>query len=341
MSRHKGTVSIKDVAEAAGVSTATVSRVLSPASADVPVRPQTRSRVEKAIDELGYRPNDLARALLQQRTSTIGLVLPDIANPYYPPLVRAVEDGAAQHGYRVVLCNTDRDPAKTEAYLDVLVKTRVEGIIIAGGATDLPADSVLRAYRTKIVTVGPHDAEHPSVGVDNREAQRSATVHAVDLGHRLVGYIQGPESSRTAQDRLAGHTDALRAAGLDGDSARFVVAGGFDEQAGYEAARKLAARTPRPTAIVCANDRVAFGTYAALADAELRIPEDVTVIGFDDVPIAGFVRPTLTTVSVPTYDLGQRAIDLLLATLDGAQQSSPELLPTVLRVRGSSTPPTS
>lgn len=339
MSRQKGSVSIKDVAAAAGVSTATVSRVLSPGEVGAPVRPQTRVRVEKAIDELGYRPNDLARALLQQRTSTIGLVLPDIANPYYPPLVRAVEDGAARHGYRVVLCNTDRDQAKAAAYLDVLVKTRVDGIIIAGGATDLPADSVLQAYRTKIVTVGPHGTGHPSVGVDNRRAQSSATAHAVELGHRHIGYVQGPPDSRTAQDRLAGHHDALRAGGLEDSSGDAVVVGGFDEESGFRAAIELVARRPCPTAIVCANDRVAFGVYAALADAGLAVPRDVSVVGFDDAPMAAYLRPTLTTVSVPTFDLGRRAIDLLLSTLDGNDAGDPELLPTRLMVRESSGPP--
>lgn len=335
MPRQKGTVSIKDVAAAAGVSTATVSRVLSPGEVGAPVREQTRVRVEKAIDELGYRPNDLARALLQQRTATIGLVLPDIANPYYPPLVRAVEDGAAQRGYRVVLCNTDRDQAKAAAYLDVLVKTRVDGIIIAGG-TGLPADAVLQAYRTKIVTVGPHGSGHPSVGVDNRRAQASATSHAVELGHRRIGYVQGPPDSRTATDRLAGHHDALRAAGLEDASADAVVVGGFDEESGFRAARELVGRRPRATAIVCANDRVAFGVYAALADAGLAVPGDVSVIGFDDAPIAAYLRPTLTTVSVPTFDLGRRAIDLLLGTLDDDEVGEPELLPTRLMLRNSS-----
>ena len=283
-------------------------------------------------------PNDLARALLQQRTSTIGLVLPDIANPYYPPLVRAVEDGAVERGHRVVLCNTDRDPEKFRAYLDVLVKTRVDGIVIAGATSDLPADAV-RAYNTQIVAVGPHDGYHCSVGVDNRRAQRSATHHAVELGHRRIGYVRGPLGSRTADDRLAGHREALEVAGLDGESAELVIDGGFDEKAGYEAVRELVRRSPRPTAVVCANDRVAFGAYAALTDADLRIPEDVTVIGFDDIPTAGFLRPTLTTVSVPTYDIGRHAVAMLLDALEGARPASSELLSTRLVVRGSSATP--
>jgi hypothetical protein len=155
MPRAKGTVSIRDVAAAAGVSVATVSRVLSPATADVPMRKETRDKVERAIDELGYRPNDLARALLHQRSSAIGLVVPDISNPYYPPLVRGVEDVASSHGYRVVLCNTDRDPAKISGYLDTLIKSRVDGIVVAGGGwADLPdRTAVLGTYRTGLVAV--------------------------------------------------------------------------------------------------------------------------------------------------------------------------------------------
>ena len=340
MPRQKAAVSIRDVAAAAGVSVATVSRVLSSDAEAGLVRPQTRTRVQSAIDELGYRPNDLARALLHQRTSTVGLVLPDIANPYYPPLVRAVEDGAVERGHRVVLCNTDRSPEKFQAYLDVLVKSRVDGIIIAGATTDLPADAVMRTYKTQIVAVGPHDGYHCSVGVDNRRAQRSATNHALELGHRRIGYVRGPAGSRTADDRLAGHREALAAAGLETDNAELILEGGFDEHAGFEAVGELVARRPRPTAIACANDRVAFGAYAALADAGLRIPEDVTVIGFDDITTAEFLRPTLTTVSVPTYDIGRHAIAMLLDAIDGVRPASSELVSTRLVVRDSSaTPP--
>jgi DNA-binding LacI/PurR family transcriptional regulator len=335
VARTRATVSIKDVAVAAGVSTATVSRVLSRTSAETPIRPATRERVEHAIEELGYRPNDLARALLQHRSSAIGLVLPDISNPYYPPLVRAVEDVASRHGYRVVLCNTDREQEKAAAYLEVLVKTRVDGIVIAGGGTVLPPESlVLRTYQTKIVTVGRHETDHPSVRIDNHAAQRSATEHLTALGHRRIGYIGGPADSRTAQDRLAGHGDALRDAGIEADG-ELVVHGGFDEAGGHRAAQALLRLDERPTALLCANDRAAFGAYAALVDAGLSVPRDMSVIGFDDVPMASYVRPTLTTVSVPTYDLGSHATDILLAAIDGHERPRPVVLPTTLRVRDS------
>ncbi|WP_028922600.1 LacI family DNA-binding transcriptional regulator [Pseudonocardia acaciae] len=332
MPRNKAAVSIRDVAAAAGVSVATVSRVLSPASADIVVREETRDRVVRAINELGYRPNDLARALLQQRTSTIGLVLPDISNPYYPPLVRGVEDAASQLGYRVVLCNTDRDPAKTAAYLDTLVKARVDGVIVAGGnLSELPGHPrVFETYRTKLVMVGRHGLAHPSVRVDNTAATEDATAHLIGLGHRGIAFLGGPEGSSTAQDRLLGHRRAMAAAALP--TAERVA--GFDEHGGYDAARSLLTGTP-PTALLCANDRMAFGAYAALADAGLAVPADVSVVGFDDVPMASYVRPTLTTVAVPTYELGRAAMRLLQDALDGSAATEPVLLPTRLVHRAS------
>lgn len=333
--RSKATVSIKDVAALAGVSVATVSRVISPASADVPMRKETRDRVERAINELGYRPNDLARALLQQRTSAIGLVLPDISNPYYPPLVRGVEDVASSHGYRVVLCNTDRDPSKMAGYMDTLVKSRVDGIVLAGGgfSDDPERTLVLEASRTRIVAVGRHDTAYPSVQIDNVAAGRAATQHLIDLGHREIAFLGGPESSTTVQDRAAGYREALGGPGR-------VSHGDFTEESGYAATRKLLDAGP-PTALVCANDRIALGAYAALADARRSIPRDVSVVGFDDTPIAFYVRPTLTTVAIPTYELGRAAMHLLLAQFDGRNRASPETLPTRLVVRDSSAAPPS
>jgi LacI family transcriptional regulator len=340
MSRNKATVSIRDVAAAAGVSIATVSRVLSPASAEIRMRQETRDRVVRAIEDLGYRPNDLARALLQQRTSAIGLVLPDISNPYYPPLVRGVEDVASAHGYRVVLCNTDREPDKTAAYLDTLVKTRVDGVIVAGGSlADLPGrELVFETYRTKLVMVGRHGLTQPSVQVDNVAATRVATEYLLGLGHRRIAFVGGPMDSSTAQDRLIGHQQALRKAGVPDSGQDAVRVGDFDERSGYEATRSLLDGEAR-TAVLCANDRMALGAYAALADAGLSVPGDVSVVGFDDVPMASFVRPTLTTIAVPTYEMGQAAMRLLLEMFNGASGNEPVLMPTRLVVRGSCAPP--
>ena len=340
MPRSKGAVSIRDVAAAAGVSVATVSRVLSPASADVPMRKETRDKVERAIDELGYRPNDLARALLQHRTSAIGLVVPDISNPYYPPLVRGVEDAASSRGYRVVLCNTDRDPAKISGYLDTLIKTRVDGIVVAGGGwADVPDRStVLGNYRTGLVAVGRHLTAHPSVRIDNVAASRAAAEHLIGLGHRRIAFLGGPALSTTVQDRAQGYRDALKVAGLGAPVVRY---GDFTEESGYAATREILDGCPPPTALLCANDRIALGAYAAVTDVGRRVPDDVSVVGFDDTPIARYVRPTLTTVAIPTYEMGRAAMRLLLAQLAGSAKPGLEIMPTHLVVRSSVAPPVS
>jgi LacI family transcriptional regulator len=340
MPRTKGTVSIRDVAAAAGVSVATVSRVLNPASADVPMRKETRDKVERAIDELGYRPNDLARALLQHRTAAIGLVVPDISNPYYPPLVRGVEDAASSRGYRIVLCNTDRDPAKISGYLDTLIKTRVDGIVVAGGGwVDVPdRTAVLGNYRTGLVAIGRHVTAHPSVRIDNVAASREAAGHLIGLGHRRIAFLGGPASSTTVQDRAQGYRDALKVAGL-AESAAVVRYGDFTEESGYAATREILDVSPPPTALLCANDRIALGAYAAAADAGRRVPTDVSIVGFDDTPIARYVRPTLTTVAIPTYEMGSAAVRMLLAQLGGNTVSEIETMPTRLVVRDSAAPP--
>jgi LacI family transcriptional regulator len=340
MPRSKSAVSIRDVAAAAGVSVATVSRVLSPATADVPMRKETRDKVERAIDQLGYRPNDLARALLQQRSSAIGLVVPDISNPYYPPLVRGVEDVASSHGYRVVLCNTDRDPAKITGYLDTLIKSRVDGIVVAGGGwAEVPdRTAVLGTYRTGLVAVGRHDTAHPSVRIDNVAASREATEHLLGLGHRRIAFLGGPVSSTTVQDRARGYRAALKVASRRG-FATIVRCGEFTEESGYTMTRELLSVSRPPTALLCANDRIALGAYAAAADTARRVPDDVSVVGFDDTPIARYVRPTLTTVAIPTYEMGRVAVRLLLAQLEGSGEAELEILPTVLEVRDSTAPP--
>lgn len=332
------------MAAAAGVSVATVSRVLNSDAGSVQIRPETRQRVLETSEELGYRPNDLARALLQQRSSVIGLVIPDISNPYYPGLVRGVEDIASTAGYRIVLCNTDRATQKVNGYLDILVSSRVDGVIIAGGGTETVIDTrVLRQYQTKIVLVGRHGLPHPSVQIDNVAAAEQVTDHLLDLGHRRIAFITGPRSSYTVQDRFDGFNGALSARGVNLDS-DLIFESGFDEESGYQGAHALVRHSQRPTAIVAANDRIALGVLASLSDDGVEVPAQMSVTGFDDVSFSSYLRPRLTTVSIPTYDMGACAAELLLDQLRGpsAEDSKDDaldnvvLLPTELVVRGSS-----
>ncbi len=337
-------LNIRDVAAAAGVSVATVSRVLSPNPGSQAVRPETRQRVLDVVDRVGYRPNDLARALLQDRTATVGLVVPDISNPYYPPLVRGVEDAASTLGYRVILCNTDRDEDKTATYVDTLIKTRVDGIIIAGGSTTMPVlHNVVEPYRTKVVVVGRHEVTYPSIRVDNVAAMGEVISYLTGLGHHRIGFIAGPATSITVQDRIEGYRAALGAAGLTYDT-DLVREGDLQEQSGYDIAADLATQATRPTALVAANDRMAVGAMAALTDAGLRVPEDVSLVGFDNVSLTSYIRPALTTVSVPTYDMGGAAMELLGREFDDSGQddgAGTRVLSTTLIVRDSCAAPPS
>lgn len=331
-------VGIRDVAAAARVSVATVSRVLNP-ELEYPIKEETRARVLDAIDRLGYRPNDLARALLQRSTRAIGLVIPDISNPYYPDLVRGCEDVASARGYRVVLCNTDRSAEKTGQYLNTLVSQRVDGVIVAGGG-DASAWSpeVLDRYRMRVVVVGRHDVAYPSVQVDNVAAARAATDHLIGLGHRHVAFIAGPLGSNTVKDRLDGYRAALRDRGLSAPGA-LVREGTFAESSGYDAVAPLLAAHPRPTALIAANDRMAFGALAALTDHGLRVPDDMSLVGFDDTTLAAYTRPALTSVAIPTYEIGSTAMTSLLTWRDDDTRPPDAHIDSHLVVRDSSGPP--
>jgi DNA-binding LacI/PurR family transcriptional regulator len=332
-----GAVNITDVAQRAGVSISTVSRVLN--NSDYPIRPETRQKVLEAIEELRFRPNDVARSLLLKQTHTIGLIVPDISNPYYPELSLGVEATASEHGYAVIFCNTSRRPEKVEYYLDVLLQKRADGIIIAGGGTDLTqiSQGTLRSD-TKIALVGKHHLPFPSVQVDNFGAAREITSHLLHLGHRHIAFISGPPNLTSVQDRLAGYKASLEERGISEDN-RLICEGDFGAESGYSATLSLLRGEPTPTAIFAANDRMAISAMAAAADVGLRVPNDLTVVGFDDIITASLVRPSLTTVALPAYEIGASAMRLMLRLLEGEECPKTVWLPTQLVIRQSSGPP--
>jgi LacI family transcriptional regulator len=332
-----GAVNITDVAQRAGVSISTVSRVLN--NSDYPIRPETRQKVLEAIEELQFRPNDVARSLLLKQTHTIGLIVPDISNPYYPELSLGVEATASEHGYAVIFCNTSRRPEKVEYYLDVLLQKRADGIIIAGGGTDLSqiSQGTLRSD-TKIALVGKHHLPFPSVQVDNFGAALEITSHLLNLGHRHIAFISGPPNLTSVQDRLAGYKASLEERGISEDN-RLICEGDFGAESGYSATLSLLRGEPTPTAIFAANDRMAISAMAAAADVGLRVPNDLTVVGFDDIITASLVRPSLTTVALPAYEIGASAMRLMLRLLEGEECPKTIWLPTQLVIRQSSGPP--
>ena len=331
-------IGITDVAREAEVSIATVSRVV---NGGYPVRPETRERVLAAVRKLGFRPNDIARSLLLKKTRTVGLIIPDIANPYYPAITRGVEDTASEHLYAVIFCNADRDEGKSEYYVNTLLGKQVDGIIIAGGGTDYGwASDTFAEVGAEVVFIGRHRPDWPSVQIDNVAAARAATTHLTGLGHRDIAFLAGPLTLSSVHDRLAGYRLGLEDHGLAFDY-RLLREGDFTEHTGYEAAIGLLADRPAPTAIFAANDRMAIGAMAAIADRGLRVPDDVSVVGFDDVGMASYVRPALTTVAVPTYELGTTAMRLMLRRLGEEVPDPPGTVTTepTLTVRDSATDP--
>lgn len=325
---------ILHVAQRAGVSISTVSRVLNDTS--YPVRQETRERVLEAIEALRFHPNPLARGLLGKPTQTIGLIVPDISNPYYPLLSRGVEDVASEQDYTVIFCNTDRSPAKTSHYLEVLQDKQVDGIIFAGGGMDQMDGEWLPAQFTgRVVLIGRHGWDCPSVQVDNVQAGREATGHLIALGHRRVAFIGGPSRLSSVRDRLKGYWLALGDAGIEPDEG-LVWEGDFRSASGYQGTQTFLAMADRPTAIFAANDRMAVGAMAAVCDAGMRVPQDVAVVGCDDTPMASFVRPALTTISLPTYQIGASAARMLLGLLAGEAIDERICLPAQLVVRQSS-----
>ncbi len=263
-------MNITDVAKRAGVSISTVSRVLN--NTGHPVKPETRERVLESVRELGFRPNDLARGLLLKKTRTVGLIIPDISNPYYPELSLGVEATASEHGYAVIFCNTSRRADKLEHYVDVLLQKRADGIIIAGGGTDFaPVSQALSDFDVEVAVIGRHGLGFPSVQVDNDRAAYEATAHLADLEHRRIAFISGPLNLTSVQDRLHGYRRCLEERGIPQDD-RLVREGNFEAESGYSAALSLLQSSVSPTAIFAANDRMAFGVIAAASDLGLGSP---------------------------------------------------------------------
>jgi LacI family transcriptional regulator len=331
---------IVDVAARAGVSTATVSRVLSGAAA---ARPATRERVLAAARELAYRPSGVARALKRSRTRTIGLLITDIENPFYPQIVRAAEDEAHARGLGLLLCNTAEDPERELAYLDLLLDRRIDGLIIASGRT-------IRRHARRLADIGlpvvgvnaaGHSATLPGVTTAQRRGARLAAEHVLKLGHRRIGHITAPDDrAAAARLRRSGVDDAIRAAGLPPGS--LTVSEG-DERigGGIRAAESLLSAHPAPTAIVCYNDLTAIGALRAVRQARLRVPEDVSIVGFDDIELAAWTDPGLTTIRQPTDEMARWAVARLADVLDGREPTGHRhvTLAPALVVRGSTAPP--
>ena len=323
-------VTIDDVAARAGVSTATVSRVLSGISRG---RPPTRERVLSAARDLDYRPSGVARSLKMRTTHTLGLLVTDIQNPFFPELVRAIEDRAHEHGYALLLGNGAEDPEREAAYLELLASQRVDGVLIA--ATSLPERHARWLMRATIPTVLVNcqiaDGSLPAALSDNRNGGRLAAEHLLGLGHRAFGVISVSNGDPAGEERERGVSDALAAAGLDLE-ALSVAAGDSHVQGGEAAMQELLVDRPGLTAIVCYNDLMAIGALRALRAAGDRVPADVSVVGFDDIDLAAYAEPPLTTIAQDTTALGRWAVDRLLGSIRAAREGRADEPLRVVRV---------
>jgi LacI family transcriptional regulator len=326
---------IGDVALRAGVSPATVSRVLNGSGA---VSPERAARVREAAAELGYTPSGPARALRQQRTRVWAAVIADINNPLFTSLGRVLEVVALAEGHRLVLGNTDEDLEKEAAYLDIAVAEQMAGVAIAVASARYRRVDVLLDRGIPVGAFDRRPKRHEdavdSVVVDNELGARQATDHLVAAGARRIACITGPARISTASERLAGYQAALRAAGVAPD-ADLVRRADFKEDGGYAATRTLLSARTRPDALFVANNLMTLGALRAVQEAGLRVPEDLLLVGFDDAPWTTLVSPQLTVVAQPTHEIGQQAARLL-ATASTDLPKRHVVLPPTLLVRASS-----
>jgi LacI family transcriptional regulator, galactose operon repressor len=333
---------IRDVARRAGVSTATVSRVI---SGSVAARPNTRARVLAAAETLGYRPSAVARSLKLRTTRTVGLLVTDIENPYYPEIVRAVEDAALERELALLLCNGADDPAREETYLDLLVDRRVDGIIIASSGLQERHGAWLarRSMPVVLVNWAAPELGLPAILGDHRAGGWLAAEHLLALGHRRIGHLSAPARNAAAAQRLAGIRDALAAAGLD-PAGLAVVEGDGRVSGGERAANELLDQMPDVTGVICYNDLTAIGAVRGLRTRGRHVPTDVSVVGYDDIALSSWVEPALTTIAQQTAEMGHWAVRRLAELIGDRGRGSNNaprvtVLPVELRVRASTGPP--
>lgn len=328
---------IKEVAQRAHVSVGTVSNVLSGA---VPVSEKLKERVMAVVKELDYHPNHVARSLKIRQTKMIGMVITDITNPFFPLLVRGAEDAAWKHHYMLITFNSDDQLEREKQVLTVLRTRRVDGILLVAATSDGDQPHIAGAIDAGIPIVcldrKLKGLAADSVSVDNVGGTRQAVEHLIQAGHRRIGIVTGPMRVQVARDRLVGYKKALEDAAIPYDPA-LVRDGGFRAEAGFQASLEILDAEPRPTAVFTSNAMMALGLMRAIHQRELRCPEDVAAATFDDPSFAPLVRPPLTSVSQPSYELGFQGAELLIRRLqDPERRRHHVVLDTSLIVRESS-----
>ncbi|MED3623473.1 LacI family DNA-binding transcriptional regulator [Neobacillus thermocopriae] len=306
---------IKDVAREANVSISTVSRVLNGSGY---TSEETRQKVYQAVEKLNFKRNMIAAAMIKKQTSTFGLIIPDIKNIFYADLTRAVEDTANQHGFNIVLCNTDNNLTKEAEYIDFLIAKGVDGIIFSTPEVkDKNIKQVVEEYPDlPVVILGSKipGVKINEILVDNFEGGYMATNHLLELGHKKIAFISGSADSYASIERYKGFQSALADKKIK-IIEDFVIFDKFYIDSGYKNGLKLLSRQDRPTAIFAASDAIAVGIYKAARELNLKIPEDLSIIGFDDSQFADIVFPPLTTIHTPIIEMGNRAMEIAIKTI--------------------------
>lgn len=330
--------SIKDVAKEAGVSTATVSHVINNTRF---VSDEVRARVQQAIEICRYYPNAHARSLASGKSKIIGLVISDISNPFFPELVKSIETAAFEEGYDIILSNTNYEPEKTSHYVSRFIERKVGGVAVMTSEIDkkLIEELAHREVSSVFLDVGTTGLHMNNLSVDYEVGIEKAIKHLVNLGHRRIAFITGPEHLRSARRRLEAFRQTMRQLFPDDDE--MVFDGNFKVEGGRRAAYEiLTTRAGNlPTAVVATNDLTAIGAISEFRAAGLHIPRDVSIVGFDDIAFAALTEPALTTINLPRDELGRRAVEVLMKSIENMNKEGVEIrVPTDLVIRHSTAP---
>ncbi len=308
-------VSIKDIARAAGVSHSTVSRALSNSPL---VKPETKARIQRLAREMGYSPDARARSLVMGQTRTVGVVVTTISDPFAAQVVQGIENTAHEHGYTVLLCSSNADPEREMTAVETLRSKRVDAVIVTSSRVGALYQEHLERIGVPIVLINNHSEYGGrytySISVDNQHGGYLATRHLIRLGHRRIAYVSRPADHRSNLDRQAGYGQALVEAGIPLDLA-LVVTGNGRVDGGEQALPQLMALQDVPTAVFCYNDLTAIGMLRAAQAVGLAIPQDLAVVGFDDISWASYVCPPLTTIAQPKTEMGQQAMQMALSLI--------------------------
>jgi LacI family transcriptional regulator len=335
--RQSNRVRVEDVAAVAGVSGATVSRLINRTG---PVSPILRERIERAVAQLGYVPNGAARALASHRTRAVGVIIPTLENANFAISAEGAQRYLIKAGYQMLVASSDYDPAQEWAHIQSLVAHGIDGIILVGARRSEEVTEYLRMRRLPyVVTWSLAEKDTPSVGFDNSEAARQLAKHLLDLGHRQVGVIAGlTENNDRAAARLDGVRRAFRERGLEFPR-ELLIERPYRIVEGQLALRALLAMSPPPTAVICGNDQLAFGALIECHRQGIGVPDQVSIVGFDDLEFASQLLPPLTTIHVPAEEIGRRAAAFLVDRLNGRASPMTTEVAVSLVVRGSSGPP--